>query len=107
MNYASRSWKAVETTDLVGSKHVLTVTGEVQVRKSNETPKLTKAAPQGISPVTLILDLSVDGSGDIGGEVVLWKPVEYVSEISSHQYKEVTITGETDDVTVEVEEILS
>jgi hypothetical protein len=107
MNYASRDWKAAETTDLVGSKHELTVTGEVQVHKSNETPKLSEASPQGISPITLILDLSVDGSGDIGGDVMLWKTVTFVKEISSRQYKDVTITGETDEQTIEVEEILS
>ena len=52
MTYASRNWKAVETTDLVDSKHGLTVTDEVQVHKSNETPKLSEASPQGISPIT-------------------------------------------------------
>ena len=107
MSYASRNWKAVENTDLVGSKYFLTVTGEVEVHKSNETPKLAKAHPQGISPATLILTLSVDGAGDIGGDVMLWKRVKFSSEIMSRQYKHVMITGETDEQTMGVEEILS
>lgn len=107
MNYSSRNWEAVETTDLVGSKYVLTVTGEVEVRKLNEVPKLAEAHPQGISPVTLILDLSVDGASETGPDALGWKPVEYVREISSRQYKDVTIRGETDEQTVTVEEILS
>ncbi len=107
MAYASRNWKATESTDLIGSKYTLAVTGEVQVLKSNEEPHLAKARPQGISPATLLLDLSVTGAGDIGGEIVVWKPVEYVHEISSGEYTHVTVRGETDEHSIKVEEILS
>ncbi|MDB5677378.1 hypothetical protein [Sphingomonas bacterium] len=107
MSYASRNWKAVEMTDLVGSTHTLVVTGEVEVHKANETPKLVKAHPQGISPATLILTLSVDGAGDTGPDVMQWKRVKFSTEIMSRQYKHVMITGATDEQTVEVEEILS
>lgn len=107
MTYASRYWKAVETTDLVGSKYVLTVTGEVEVRRSNQGPKLGEANPPGISPVILILDLTVENHGDVANEVVEWKDITFTKEVSSRQYGHVTIKGETDEQTVEVEIILS
>lgn len=104
MSYTSCNWKAVEMTDPVGSTHTLVVTGEVEVHKSNETPKLAKAHPQGPSPVTLILTLSVEGAGDVGGDVMLWKRVKFSSDIMSHQYKHVMITGATGEQTMAVEE---
>lgn len=107
MSYASRNWKAVERTDLVGSTHILVVTGEIEVHKSNETPQLAKTHPQGISPATLILTLSINGAGDVGGDVMLWKRVKFDAEIMPHQYKHVMITGATDEQTMAVEEVLS
>jgi hypothetical protein len=83
------------------------VTGEVEVHKANETPKLAKAHPQGISPATLLLTLSVDGGGDIGADVMQWKRVKFDTEVTSRQYKHVMITGATAKQTVQVEEILS
>jgi hypothetical protein len=107
MKYASRNWKAVETTNLVGSEHMLTVTGEVQVLKSNDYPKLIVANPQGIVAQTLILDLTVERPSNPGGNVVFWKPASYEQNISSHQYMKVTIRGDTEEQTVTVQQVLS
>lgn len=107
MTYASRKWHAAQTTDLAGSKYLLTVTGEVEVHRSNQEPKLTKAHPQGIVPTTLILDLSVGSNSDVGNAVMVWKPVQYSHEITAGQYDHVTIKGETASHTMKVERILS
>lgn len=107
MMYASRNWKATETTDLIGSKYTLTVSGEVQVRRSNQTPKLAEAQSPGINLKILILNLTVESQGDLGGDIVEWKPVEYSREVSPRHYGQVTITGETDEQTIEVEVVLS
>jgi hypothetical protein len=106
MAYQTRNWHAVETTDLVGSAHKLTVTGEIQLLKSNEEPALEDAAPQGFNPKILILDLTVSSQG-LGGQVVHWKSVTYEKSISAHQYAEVTIRGGGETKTVSVEEVLS
>jgi hypothetical protein len=49
----------------------------------------------------------VAGASQIGGDIVLWKPVEYVHHISRGQYKHVMITGETEHHNIAVEEVLS
>jgi hypothetical protein len=105
MPYKTRNWEAVESTDLVGSKYVLTVTGEVEVHKSNEVPRLAEQQPPGINPISLILDLSIQDASQAGGEVVLWKPVEYDREVSPGQFKDVLITGVVDPTTVAVETV--
>lgn len=107
MKYLSRNWEANETTDLVGSKHTLTVTGQVEVRRANDTPKLTEASPQGINGKILILKVSVESGQGVGAEVLTWKDVSFSKEISPRQYNQVTITGDTDEQTVDVEEIFS
>lgn len=107
MTYASRNWKAVETTDPAGAKHLLTVKGEVQVTRSNETPKLIAAQPPGINPTILILDVLVESHGEIGGDVMLWKAAEYVENIHAQQFTGVMIAGAVDEVSLKVEEILS
>ncbi len=107
MSYASRNWQAVETTNLVGSEHKLTITGEVELLKSNEEAKLEAARPQGIVAQTLILDLTVEGGSGLGGHIVTWKPVSYEQTISAHQYKDVMIRGETEEQTVQVEQVLA
>lgn len=107
MPYATRNWEAVESTDLVGSKYVLTITGEVEVHRSNGVPRLAEQQPPGMSPVSLILDLSIQDVSDTGGDIVLWKPVEYDREVSPGQYKDVLITGEIDPMSVPVETVPS
>jgi hypothetical protein len=107
VGYESRGWQAIEATDLVGSSHWLTVSGEVEVRRSNETPKLTKTEPQGSNPSILLLTLSVDVPDQPGGDIMEWKSVVFHREISAKAYKEVTVGGETKEHTFAVKEIVS
>ena len=102
----TRSWSAIESTNLAGSDRKLTVEGEVQTFKSNETPALAEAKPQGINAKVLILDLSVATSG-VGNDVVAWKKVKYVKSISPHQYSDVTIRHDGTTTTVKVKEVRS
>ena len=107
MAHKSRNWKAVVTSDPVGSEDVLTVTGEVEVFSTNEEPKLAEHHPQGINPTILILTLTIHKTSPIGGPVVFWKEVEYKHKVSGHTYKDVTILGETEEQTIPVEYVPS
>ncbi|MES2056096.1 MAG: hypothetical protein V4564_09170 [Pseudomonadota bacterium] len=100
----SRNWKAIESTDLIGSAYTLTVTGEVEVSQINETPILTAAVPPGINPAILLLDLSTETTGDVGGGATKWAPVAYSQSVSSGEYEAVDIIGQA---FVTVERILS
>ncbi len=95
MSYKSQKWTALQTTNLIGSEYKLTVTGEIEVLKSNEEPHLAEAKPQGINPTELILELAVAGEGEIGGHVVLWKPVSFEKAISANGYHTVMIRQES------------
>jgi len=107
MAHKTRDWKAVESSDLIGSEHKLTVTGQFEAHGTNQEACLTLAVPQGINPAILILDMDVSSSG-IGGQIVFWKDVEpFTKAISSHQYEEVTIRHDGETQSVKVEEVLS
>jgi hypothetical protein len=102
-----RKFSAIESTNLAGSERKLTVTGEVETRRSNETPGLVEASPQGINPDILILDVTIATDG-AGNDVMAWKEVvPFVKPISRRQYTHVTIRREDDTETIEVQEILS
>ena len=107
MKYASKDWKAVESSDLIGREHKLSVTGQVETLNTNETPKLAPAEPQGIVAQELILELTIEKHGDVGGHIVRFVPVAYERKISSGQYHTVSIRGETKDVVIKVERVLS
>ncbi len=104
----SKNWKAVQSaTDFAGSKHVLTITGEVEVSRSNESPVLAEADPQGVVAEILLIDVSVTSSGDVGADVMVWKQATYTREVTPGQYGQVTLTGVVATQTVDVETILS
>ncbi len=107
MAHPSRSWNAMETTDLIGSEYTLSVTGEVQTLGTNEHAKLAVAHPQGIVAQELILTLTIEKDSGTAGHVVQWTPVEYQHKISSQQYHSVRIRGDVDDQMVKVERALS
>lgn len=96
----SRDWKATEGTDLVGQNRKLVVTGDVEMSRLNETPKLTEASPQGFNPKILILELTAESHGDVGGDSTIWEPVTFEKAVSEGQYTQVEIRGHT---TVDVE----
>ena len=91
MAYQTRNWTAVEGSNLIGSDYKLTVSGEVEVLKSNEEPHLVEAKPQGINPTELILDLDVRNGEQIGGHVVLWKAATFSKPISAGEYHDVVV----------------
>ena len=107
MAHASRNWKAVEATDLIGSSCTLTVVGEVQTNQSNETVKVTESVPQGISPVALLLTASIVTTGEVGAQVMGWRVVSFERTIESGQFREVTIGGDVSSETIKVEKIRS
>ncbi|MGH6612566.1 hypothetical protein [Sphingomonas sp.] len=100
----SRNWKAIESSDLVGSAYLLTVLGEIEVSQINETPILKPAVPQGINPKILLLDLSTQTTGDVGGDATKWTPATYSQPVSAGEYVTVDIVGQA---SVPVERVLS
>jgi hypothetical protein len=100
----SKNWKATEGTDFGGNDRKLVVTGDVELSRSNERPRLSEAVPQGINPKILILILSAEACGDVGADVITCEPVSFEKEISEDQYSQVDIRGQA---TVDVEKIIS
>ena len=82
-------WKAVEDRQPPGVR--LKVTGTVETTRGNQQPKLTKAIPQGTNPAILLLDLSIETSGDPGADVMGKRNVEYNEEIKAGQYTSIDI----------------
>jgi hypothetical protein len=83
------NWKAVEDRQPPGVR--LKVTGTVTTTRSNQEPQLTKAVPQGINPAMLLLDLSIETSGNVGSDVMGKRDVEYEEEIKAGQYTSIHI----------------
>ena len=106
MSAKLESWKAQETTDLIGSNRKISVTGTVQTSNSSQEPELVEAVPQGINPAILLLDLKI--SGGTGATVMGVRDVKFEKSIEENQYSQVTIRRESgDDVTIDVEVIHS
>lgn len=104
----SRNWKAVQSSvDFAGSKHVLTITGEVEVGRTNETPTLGESVPQGIVDDILLMDVQITVSGDVGADVLTWKEASYTREIEPGQFQQVTVQGVVETQTVDVERLVS
>jgi hypothetical protein len=83
------NWTAVEDRQPPGVR--LKVTGTVTTTRGNQEPQLTKAIPQGINPAILLLDLSIETSGDIGPDVMGKRDVEFNEEIKAGQYTSIDI----------------
>jgi len=103
MTLNSKDWKATESTDFAGRDRHLTVTGLVEVTATNMKPVLKPTVPQGINPEILLLTVSEEPEGDVGGDVMTWKSAEYTQPIAEGQYTDVTVDGQT----VKVEELIS
>ena len=85
-----RNLEATESTDLAGNHRKLTVTAEIEVGSTAETPKLAETVPQGINPQILLLDLTIEGGG-IGADVMTWKSARFEKEVSENQHQSVEI----------------
>jgi hypothetical protein len=108
MAYDSRNWKAVQTArDFSGTEFDLTVTGELELVRSNQTPTLSEANPQGKSHTTLLIDVAVHDADLPGADVLIWKEVSYTCRVQPGQFAHVTLQGAVDIQTVSVEIILS
>lgn len=108
MTLKSRNWGAVESSvDFGGSKHVLAITGEVEVGRTNETPKLGEAVPQGLVDDILLMNVGVTVFGDVGADVLTWKAVTYTRDVGPGQFRQVTVQGIVETQTFDVERIAS
>jgi hypothetical protein len=68
----------------------LYVTGKVSVPGTQYKPVLTPAAPQGINPKILLLDLAIEGQGKAEGGKS-WRDVRYETQVTAGQYVQVSI----------------
>jgi hypothetical protein len=87
------NWSAEEGPGPAGGHHI-EVTGEVETRESNLLPKLRSHAPQGVNPRVLLLDLTIEPEGGLGGPVVLLHKAEYRQASSGRAYDEVAVLFE-------------
>jgi hypothetical protein len=95
----TRNWKAWEDRQPGPEKIIkLIVTGEVEVSRTNDTPELKVAAPQGINPKILLLNLSINSPGAPGGEQMTWKEVRFEKAVSAGEYTNVSILWEGNEI---------
>src|SRR5215211_4931943 len=73
---------------------VLIVDGAVQVANTNQEPRLTEPATVARPPNTLVLDLTVESSGDPGSDVPVWKPAHLHKDVQANQFADVSIRWE-------------
>ena len=82
------------------------VIGQVETNNGAIQPVLKEADPQGINPVILILDLTLERVGDVGTEDVAYREARYDAKIAKGQYTSVTIRFEGDDIASAEVEVL-
>lgn len=87
----TRNWKANELPDFAGGRYHIEVSGEVETTATNLVPKLSYHAPQGFNPRILMLDLTIEKHGDVGGQVVMFRPVSLRRPSRGDDYDEVDI----------------
>jgi len=73
---------------------VLILDGVVQVANTNQEPRLTEPATVARPPNTLVLDLTVESSGDPGSDVPVWKPAHFHKDVQANQFADVSIRWE-------------
>lgn len=88
----TRNWKAWLNLQPPGPA-TLIVVGEVE---ADARPVLTKAVPQGLNPTILILDLTIEKTGD-AGNAPTWREARYEeSPVAQSQYSQVDIRWDSD-----------
>ena len=90
----TRNWSANELPDFAGRNYHVEVKGEVETRSSNMVPKLRLHGPQGLNPRILLLDLTIELDGDLGGQVVMLRKAEYARPTLGNAYDQVDILFE-------------
>lgn len=78
----------------------LLVVGEVETNSGTMLPSLTRAAPQGINPQQLILDLTIADTGGIGTQDVNFRRARYEEEASAGQFTSVAIRWNGDIISI-------
>jgi hypothetical protein len=88
----TQEWAAWENRmpQIGGVTPTLYVTGKVKVPGTQYKPVLTPAAPQGINPKILLLDLTIEGQGEAEGGKT-WRDVRYEAPVAAGQYVQVSI----------------
>ena len=89
----TRNWSATESSMPVGIVK-LHVAGEVETPSVHELPALTRAVPQGFNPRILILNLSVEDTGDDGAKIVDFRRTRYEEECRPQQFSQVQVNWE-------------
>ncbi|MGN6463947.1 MAG: hypothetical protein ACTHLP_00525 [Rhizobiaceae bacterium] len=97
-------WKAWIDA-MPGAQNKIYVTGEVRTGAANEVPKLTMAVPQGVNPNILVLDLSIQDSGDRGIQLVAFRAARFERESGSHHYSRVEIRYGKQHTTIDVTQV--
>ncbi|NKB20298.1 MAG: hypothetical protein GKS01_07095 [Alphaproteobacteria bacterium] len=69
----------------------LIVVGKVVTNGGNLQPKLTERVPPGINPVILMLDLTIEKTGNVGTEDVAPRDVRFERPAEQGQYETVEI----------------
>lgn len=83
-----------------GVERQIYVTGEVRTGAANQLPKLALAEPQGINNQILILELSIEGTGAPGIQVVAFRPVRFERKLGTQVYAQVEIRHRSDSVAI-------
>jgi hypothetical protein len=91
---SARNWKATQRSHTRDNDFVLTVTGEVELRRKNEVPHLRPILPRDSVPTRLYLELTILSAG-VGDAEKTWKAVQFERKITNSQYSgvEVLIEG--------------
>lgn len=88
----TKDWASWENRmpQIGGANPTLYVTGKVKVPGTQYKPVLTPAAPQGINPKILLLNLAIAGQGLAEGGKT-WRDVRYEVPVTAGQYTQVSI----------------
>ena len=70
------------------------VIGQVETNAGYLVPKLKEAVPQGFNPRVLILDLTIENTGNAGDAAVLYRDTRYESEITLYNEVQIMYEGE-------------
>lgn len=89
----TKDWKAWQNLQPGPSTPTLMVVGQVETSNTNQTPRLSEHAPQGINRTILLLDLTISAAG-AGNDVMSWREVRFEKAIEKNQYSSVDVLWE-------------
>ena len=90
----TQNWKAWQNLQPpVGETVELTVTGDVQVTNTSQTPHLTEHQPAGFKRRILLLELMIATSG-VGNPALGWREVVFKKDIMPGEYASIEVLWE-------------